>query len=268
MGPPRHGDPQRGGRGRRGPGPHVRLRSAQIPVVRWQGALVGDRDRGGDQQAVALHSGRRAAVVAGRGLSPTRRTARRHHRADLPRDLSRLQPRAAVLPRTSGTRENLARQPQDVRARAGLRRQSPSADVAHLPSTATVFVTSGGRRGRRRAKDVRPWVQRGVKHDERGLAMCWKYDHPGGTTEEYLAELRQTMLESGWAVQYVESDRMPFAYTIGLTRYGVPELLVTGVAPRRAARMLNTLGRRATSGQRPIPGMRITLPAGPLVEMV
>lgn len=98
--------------------------------------------------------------------------------------------------------------------------------------------------------------------------MCWKCDHPGGTTEEYLAELRQTMLERGWAVQYVESDRMPFAYTIGLTRYGLPELLVTGVAPRRAARMLNTLGRRAVSGERPVPGMQIALPAGALVEMV
>jgi Domain of unknown function (DUF4262) len=98
--------------------------------------------------------------------------------------------------------------------------------------------------------------------------MCWKCDHPDGTTEEYLAELRQTMLETGWAVQYVESDRMPFAYTVGLTRYGLPELLVTGVAPRPAARMLNTLGRRAVRGERPLPGMQIALPAGPLIEMV
>ncbi|OBI42897.1 DUF4262 domain-containing protein [Mycobacterium sp. E796] len=98
--------------------------------------------------------------------------------------------------------------------------------------------------------------------------MCWKCDNPGGTTEEYLAELRQTMLETGWAVQYVESDRMPFAYTVGLTRYGLPELLVTGVTPRRAAQMLNTLGRRAVKGERPSPGMRIALPAGALVEMV
>jgi hypothetical protein len=98
--------------------------------------------------------------------------------------------------------------------------------------------------------------------------MCWKCDHPDATTEDYLAELRQTMLESGWAVQYVEGDRMPFAYTIGLTRYGLPELLVTGVAPRRAARMLNTLGKRAVNGERPQPGTRIALPAGPLVEMV
>jgi Domain of unknown function (DUF4262) len=102
----------------------------------------------------------------------------------------------------------------------------------------------------------------------KGDLMCWKCDHPHGTTEEYLAELRQTMLECGWAVQYVESDRMPFAYTVGLTRYGLPEHVVTGLPPQRAARMLNALGRRAVSGRPPVPGMRITLPAGPLVEIV
>ena len=98
--------------------------------------------------------------------------------------------------------------------------------------------------------------------------MCWKCDHPGKTTEEYLAEMHETMLVHGWAVQYVESDRTPFAYTIGLTRYGLPELLVTGVSPGRAVRMLNTVGRRAVGGDQPTPGMQITLPAGPLVEMV
>jgi hypothetical protein len=47
------------------------------------------------------------------------------------------------------------------------------------------------------------------------------------------------------AGQYVDSDRMPFAYTIGLARYGLPELLVAGVSPRRIVRMLNSVGRRA-----------------------
>jgi hypothetical protein len=98
--------------------------------------------------------------------------------------------------------------------------------------------------------------------------MCWKCDHPGSTTEEYLAELRETMLEHGWAVQYVESDRRPFAYTIGLTRYGLPELLVTGVAPRRAVRMLNTHGPQTVRDGRPAPGTRIAHPGTALVEMV
>ena len=60
--------------------------------------------------------------------------------------------------------------------------------------------------------------------------------------------MRDTMLENGWVVQYVESDRMPFAYTLGLARYGLPELLVTGVSPRRIVRMLNSVGRRAVGG--------------------
>jgi hypothetical protein len=34
-----HGDPQRGQRGRRGSGPHLRLPGAQVSVVRWQGAV-------------------------------------------------------------------------------------------------------------------------------------------------------------------------------------------------------------------------------------
>lgn len=98
--------------------------------------------------------------------------------------------------------------------------------------------------------------------------MCWKCDHPGADTEEYLAELRETMLEHGWAVQYVESDRRPFAYTIGLTRYGLPELLVTGFSPGRAAAILNALARRAVRRHPPAPGMRIDLPGCPPIEMV
>jgi hypothetical protein len=52
--------------------------------------------------------------------------------------------------------------------------------------------------------------------------MCWKCDHPGGTTEDYLAEMRDTMLEDGWAVQYVESDRMPVATRSARPATGCP----------------------------------------------
>ena len=47
--------------------------------------------------------------------------------------------------------------------------------------------------------------------------MCWMCDHPASSRQDYLAELRARMLKHGWAVQYVESDRVPFAYTVGLT---------------------------------------------------
>jgi hypothetical protein len=56
---------------------------------------------------------------------------------------------------------------------------------------------------------------------------------------------RSTMVDHGWAVQYVESERTPFAYTVGLHDCGLPELLVTGVSPPRAKRLLNTVARDA-----------------------
>ena len=71
--------------------------------------------------------------------------------------------------------------------------------------------------------------------------MCWKCDHPGSTIEEYFDQLRETIRTSGWAVQFVESDRTPYAYTIGLHDWDVPELLVTGVSAQRAVRLLNSV---------------------------
>ncbi|WP_306306552.1 DUF4262 domain-containing protein [Mycobacterium celatum] len=58
--------------------------------------------------------------------------------------------------------------------------------------------------------------------------MC---DHPGSTVEEWFAEIEKTKAKHGWAVQYVESDRAPYAYTAGLHEHGLPELLVTGLPP-------------------------------------
>jgi hypothetical protein len=115
---------------------------------------------------------------------------------------------------------------------------------------------------------VRPQVHGGRNHDEKGVATCWMCDHPGSTREDYLAEVRAKMLRRGWTVQYVESDRVPFAYTIRLTRHDLPELLVTGVSPQRALRLLNGVARKALRDGPPMPGAQITLPVGPLVEVV
>ena len=57
--------------------------------------------------------------------------------------------------------------------------------------------------------------------------MCWMCDHPGATQQDYFDELRSRVQKHGWAVQYVEIDRAPYAYTIGLHDRGLPELLVT-----------------------------------------
>ena len=98
--------------------------------------------------------------------------------------------------------------------------------------------------------------------------MCWKCDHPGSTVEDYFDELRATIRAQGWAVQFVESDRTPYAYTIGLHDWDVPELLVTGVSPQRAVRLLNRVARDAVCGEMFAPGQQITIPAGPLIEIV
>ena len=98
--------------------------------------------------------------------------------------------------------------------------------------------------------------------------MCWMCDHPGSTKEDYLAEVRATMLEHGWAVQFVEDDRVPFAYTVGLTGRGLPELLVTGLPPQRAARLLNRVAQTAVGGDPPTAGAQFTVRAGRRVEVV
>jgi hypothetical protein len=95
--------------------------------------------------------------------------------------------------------------------------------------------------------------------------MC---DHPDASPQEYFGVLRDKMRKTGWAVQYVESGRTPLAYTIGLHDCGLPELLVTGVSPQRAGRLLNTVARDAMRGRTLTPGEQISLRTGPLIEIV
>lgn len=105
--------------------------------------------------------------------------------------------------------------------------------------------------------------------DERRAApVCWMCDHPGATQQDYFDELRTTVLKHGWAVQYVESDRTPYAYTIGLHDRGVPELLVSGLPPQRAGRLLNSMARDTVRGNPFTPGQQISVPTGPLIEIV
>jgi hypothetical protein len=98
--------------------------------------------------------------------------------------------------------------------------------------------------------------------------MCWQCDHPGATTADYLKILRASILKQGWAVQYVEDDRNPFAYTIGLHERGLAELLVTGVSPQRASQLLNTVARYTVREVQPAPGDLISLPEGQMLEVV
>jgi len=98
--------------------------------------------------------------------------------------------------------------------------------------------------------------------------MCWLCDHPEATRDDYYDVLQDKIRRMGWTVQYVESDRRPYAYTIGLHDWDVPELLITGVSPQRALRLLEAVARRLVSGDVLSPGRQMSLPGGPLIEIV
>jgi hypothetical protein len=98
--------------------------------------------------------------------------------------------------------------------------------------------------------------------------MCWMCDHPGSTVADYLDVIRAKVRARGWTVQYVEDDRVPYAYTIGLTRHGLPEFLMTGISPQRALELLGYIADSAPDIDVPEPGARLTLPGPTLVEVV
>jgi hypothetical protein len=98
--------------------------------------------------------------------------------------------------------------------------------------------------------------------------MCWLCDHPEATRDDYYDLLLRKIRKKGWTMQYVESDRRPYAYTIGLHDWDAPELLMTGVSPQRAVRLLNMVAGRFVSGNVLAPGQQMALPDGPLIEIV
>jgi hypothetical protein len=98
--------------------------------------------------------------------------------------------------------------------------------------------------------------------------MRWICDHPGATQQDYFEELRTRVLNHGWAVQYVEIDRAPYAYTVGLHDMGLPELLVSGLSPSWAGRLLNSVAQEAVEGHVLHPGERIVHGGVPILEIV
>ncbi len=99
--------------------------------------------------------------------------------------------------------------------------------------------------------------------------MCWQCDNPDGTTEEYLDLLRETITGHGWAVQFVESDRRPFAYTVGLHERGLPELMIAGLAAHASARVLNSIGHMIVDDSTVLaPAMHIDYEDRFLIEVV
>jgi hypothetical protein len=100
--------------------------------------------------------------------------------------------------------------------------------------------------------------------------MCWECEHPGSTRDDYLEYVNGVIAEHGWAVQGIERDRIhpPWAYTVGLTAHGEPELVVTGMPLARACELIHDVAAHVLHAASPRPGEQIVLRGGPLIEIV
>lgn len=99
--------------------------------------------------------------------------------------------------------------------------------------------------------------------------MCWMCDNPGRTTEDYLDTVRAKITAHRWAIQYIEDEKSPFAYTIGLHALGAPELLMMGLPPRTSARLLNSIACGVVDdGTTLRPAMHIDYQSEYLLEVV
>jgi len=100
--------------------------------------------------------------------------------------------------------------------------------------------------------------------------MCWLCDHPDATHFDYLEHVRDLIACCGFMVQGVEGDRhhSPWAYTVGLTAHGKPELVVTGLSLARSARLLNDVAPHVLHADAPRPGEVVPLRGGPVIEIV
>ena len=82
--------------------------------------------------------------------------------------------------------------------------------------------------------------------------------------DQHDAWQRETIRRYGWALQAVLGDEEspPFVYTVGLTGFGHPELILFATRQATAAEVLNELGLFVRSGRRLDPGSQVRLPLG------
>lgn len=92
--------------------------------------------------------------------------------------------------------------------------------------------------------------------------MCWVCDHPESTKAARLAYVKGLLAEHPWVVIGVDRDgfRPPYSYTVGLTELGLPELLITGLAKERAAKVLIAAANTMLDAAALTVGARIQLP--------
>jgi Domain of unknown function (DUF4262) len=82
--------------------------------------------------------------------------------------------------------------------------------------------------------------------------------------DQYDAWRRDTIRRHGWALQAVlgDEDGPPFVYTVGLTGFGHPELILFATAQTTAGQLLNELGELVRAGRQLVAGQRVTTPSG------
>ena len=100
--------------------------------------------------------------------------------------------------------------------------------------------------------------------------MCPQCNDPTLTQADVHAAFARVIEDTGWAIQSVTGDRLyaRLAYTVGLTDFDLPELVVTGLRPDRACALLNAVAEHSLHAQPPCPGDRVQLDGGPLFEVV
>jgi hypothetical protein len=98
--------------------------------------------------------------------------------------------------------------------------------------------------------------------------MCWMCDHPGATRADYLDHVREKVAWIGWAIEHIHRDRVhpPWSYTVGMTMYGEPELVATGLSMHRASALLQGVAEHALDAY--APGQQFKLTDGPLIQVV
>lgn len=97
--------------------------------------------------------------------------------------------------------------------------------------------------------------------------MC---DNPRATKSDFYDDMADKIARYGWAIQYVEPGRVrpAWAYTVGLTLWGLPELVVTGMRIPELHELLNAEARRLVDRGAPESGARLTLTSGRGAEVV
>lgn len=83
--------------------------------------------------------------------------------------------------------------------------------------------------------------------------------------DQYDAWLRETIRRCGWALQAVpadDEDAPPFVYTVGLTGFGHPELVLFATSQATAAAVLNGLGELVRGGRALTAGETVALHSG------